>query len=83
MLFNIKVETKPAAPAVSLPGVTDGRAAAAAPTLSTPGLDAPAKPASLRYTAPSETGEAATKVERQAAAEPANRAERRTKKKNK
>ncbi|GAA3696619.1 preprotein translocase subunit SecA [Zhihengliuella alba] len=83
MLFNIKVETKPAAPAVNLPGVTDGRSAAAAPTLSTPGLDAPAKPASLRYTAPSETGEAATKEERQAAAEPANRAERRTKKKNK
>ncbi|MFB0833396.1 preprotein translocase subunit SecA [Arthrobacter halodurans] len=79
-LFNVEVEVKAPAP-VSLPGVTDGRGATLAPTLSTPGLEAPAKPASLQYTAPSEDGGASTRVERtRAEAEAANRAERRSKK---
>ncbi|MGJ9402325.1 preprotein translocase subunit SecA [Arthrobacter sp. KK5.5] len=80
-LFNVEVEVaKPAR--VTLPGVTDGRGATLAPVLSTPGLDAPAKPATLQYTAPSEDGGASTHVERTAAedAESANRAERRGKK---
>ncbi|GHD00875.1 preprotein translocase subunit SecA [Zhihengliuella salsuginis] len=78
MLFNIKVETKQQS-SVNLPGVTDARSATEKPAFATPGLDAPAKPASLQYTAPSETGQAATKVERQAAEKPVNRAERRSK----
>lgn len=78
MLFNIKVESQQQS-SVNLPGVKDARSATEKPALSTPGLDAPAKPASLQYTAPSETGQAATKVERQAAEKPANRGERRAK----
>ncbi|GER24352.1 protein translocase subunit SecA [Zafaria cholistanensis] len=75
-LFNAEVQV--AAPsAVSLPGVTDGRAATLAPTLKTPGLEAPAKPATLRYTAPTEDGGAETHIERTA---PASRAERRAQK---
>ncbi|MGG5752477.1 preprotein translocase subunit SecA [Zafaria sp. Z1313] len=79
-LFNLEVQVAEPAP-VSLPGVTDGRSATLAPTLSTPGLEAPAKPASLQYTAPSEDGGASTRVERSAQEAPAgNRAERRGKK---
>jgi preprotein translocase subunit SecA len=75
-LFNAEVQV--AAPtAVSLPGVTDGRAATLAPTLKTPGLEAPAKPATLRYTAPTEDGESETHTERTT---PASRAERRARK---
>ncbi|WP_102158021.1 preprotein translocase subunit SecA [Zhihengliuella halotolerans] len=78
MLFNIKVETKQQA-SVNLPGVKDARSATETPSFVTPGLDAPAKPASLQYTAPNETGQAATKVERQPAEKSGNRADRRTK----
>ncbi|GAA3683282.1 preprotein translocase subunit SecA [Arthrobacter ginkgonis] len=75
-LFNAEVQV--AAPtAVSLPGVTDGRAATLAPTLKTPGLEAPAKPATLRYTAPTEDGESETHTERTT---PPSRAERRAQK---
>ncbi len=63
MLFNIEVETRPA-PEMSLPGVTDGRAVTTEPVLNTPGLEAPARPATLRYTAPEESGEASTHIER-------------------
>ena len=65
MLFNIEVETRPA-PEVSLPGVTDARSMTTEPMLNTPGLDAPARPSTLRYTAPEESGEAATHIERTA-----------------
>ena len=63
MLFNIEVETKQA-PEVSLPGVTDARSMTSGPVLNTPGLDAPARPSTLRYTAPEESGEASTHIER-------------------
>ncbi|GAB3651719.1 preprotein translocase subunit SecA [Zhihengliuella somnathii] len=78
MLFNIKVETQQQEK-TGLPGVKDGRSVTEVPTLKTPGLDAPAKPATLQYTAPSESGQAATRVERDTSAEKksANRAERR------
>ena len=68
MLFNIEVETRQA-PAVSLPGVTDARSMTNEPVLSTPGLEAPARPSTLRYTAPEESGEAATHIERTQGAE--------------
>lgn len=73
MLFNIEVETRPA-PEVSLPGVTDARSMTSTPVLNTPGLEAPAKPSTLRYTAPEESGEAATHIERTpgASSKPAN-----------
>lgn len=78
MLFNVKVETQQKE-TTGLPGVKDARSVTQTPTLKTPGLDAPAKPATLQYTAPSESGQAATRVERDTSAEkkPVNRAERR------
>lgn len=78
-LFNLEVEVAQPTP-VTLPGVTDGRGATLAPTLSTPGLEVPAKPATLQYTAPTEDGVASTHVERVAKEEAANRADRRAKK---
>jgi len=63
MLFNIEVETRQA-PEMSLPGVVDGRSVTTEPVLNTPGLEAPARPATLRYTAPEESGEASTHIER-------------------
>lgn len=81
-LFNLEVEVAPPAP-VSLPGVTDARSATTTPVLNTPGLEAPARPASLQYTAPSEDGEAESRVERAAADDSkasGNRADRRSKK---
>ncbi|MBG6085611.1 preprotein translocase subunit SecA [Zhihengliuella flava] len=78
MLFNVKVETQQKE-TVGLPGVKDARSVTQTPSLKTPGLGAPAKPATLQYTAPSESGQAATRVEREKSAEskPSNRAERR------
>lgn len=67
MIFNIEVETKQT-PAVSLPGVTDARSVTTEPTLNTPGLEAPTRPSTLRYTAPEESGEASTHIERAAGA---------------
>lgn len=56
-LFNLKVERQQPAP-VNLPGVQDARAVTESAPLATPGLNAPSRPATLRYTAPSEDGEA-------------------------
>ncbi|MUK01765.1 preprotein translocase subunit SecA [Vibrio cholerae] len=62
-LFNLDVEVS--APATTgLPGVTDGRGVVQAPVISAPGLDAPAKPATLNFTAPNAQGEAEMHVER-------------------
>lgn len=66
-LFNIEVEVTAPAP-VSLPGVKDGRVVTGGPVLNTPGLDAPQRPAQLQFTAPTEDGEASTRIERSASA---------------
>ncbi len=62
-LFNLDVEVSAPA-ATGLPGVTDGRGVVQAPVISAPGLDAPAKPATLNFTAPNAQGEAEVHVER-------------------
>ncbi|MHA7143096.1 preprotein translocase subunit SecA [Arthrobacter sp. TmT3-37] len=62
-LFNLDVEVS--APAqTGLPGVTDGRGVVQAPTIKAAGLDAPAKPATLNFTAPNAQGDAEMHVER-------------------
>ncbi|TKV29693.1 preprotein translocase subunit SecA [Arthrobacter sp. NamB2] len=62
-LFNLEVEVS--APAqTGLPGVTDGRGIVQAPTIKAAGLDAPAKPATLNFTAPNAQGDAEVHVER-------------------
>ncbi|MPY09539.1 preprotein translocase subunit SecA [Arthrobacter bussei] len=62
-LFNLEVEV--AAPAqTGLPGVTDARGIVQAPTIKAAGLEAPAKPATLNFTAPNAQGEAEMHVER-------------------
>ncbi|AUZ87540.1 preprotein translocase subunit SecA [Arthrobacter agilis] len=62
-LFNLDVEVS--APAqTGLPGVTDGRGVVQAPTIKAAGLDAPAKPATLNFTAPNAQGDAEIHVER-------------------
>ncbi|MHA7278920.1 preprotein translocase subunit SecA [Arthrobacter sp. MDT2-2] len=70
-LFNLDVEVS--APAqTGLPGVTDGRGVVQAPTIKAAGLDAPAKPATLNFTAPNAQGDAEMHVERnKVQAEPA------------
>ncbi|MDQ0735536.1 preprotein translocase subunit SecA [Arthrobacter agilis] len=77
-LFNLEVETS--APAqTGLPGVTDGRNVVQAPTIKAAGLEAPAKPATLNFTAPNAQGEAEMHVERnrtQAAAAGGKKAKR-------
>jgi preprotein translocase subunit SecA len=62
-LFNLDVEVS--APAqTGLPGVTDGRNIVQAPSIKAAGLDAPAKPATLNFTAPNAQGDAEVHVER-------------------
>ncbi|GAB2894027.1 preprotein translocase subunit SecA [Neomicrococcus lactis] len=56
-LFNLKVERQQPAP-VNLPGIKDARSLTESAPLSTPGLNAPERPATLRYSAPAEDGEA-------------------------
>jgi preprotein translocase subunit SecA len=65
-LFNLEVKVAQPAP-VGLPGVTDGRVAVAAPTVTAAGLERPQRPASLQFTAPSERGGAETRVVRSGA----------------
>ncbi|WP_026533495.1 preprotein translocase subunit SecA [Arthrobacter sp. H41] len=69
-LFNLDVEVS--APATTgLPGVKDARGLVQSPTIKAAGLDAPARPASLNFSAPNAQGEAETHVERQGAEKPA------------
>jgi preprotein translocase subunit SecA len=72
-LFNLEVKVKEPAP-TGLPGVTDGRSAVRAPEITAAGLEAPQRPASLQFTAPTVTGEAVTRVERQNPGKPGNQA---------
>ncbi|MEC5198016.1 preprotein translocase subunit SecA [Arthrobacter sp. PL16] len=65
-LFNLDVEVS--APAqTGLPGVKDGRGIVQTPTIKAAGLDAPAKPATLSFTAPNAQGDAEMHVEREKA----------------
>ncbi|BBE23343.1 protein translocase subunit SecA [Arthrobacter sp. MN05-02] len=62
-LFNLEVEVS--APAqTGIPGITDGRGVVQAPSIKAAGLDAPAKPATLNFTAPNAQGDAEVHVER-------------------
>lgn len=61
-LFNLEVQSQQ--PATSLPGVQDGRAATMTPVLNVKGLEAPRQPATLRFSAPSDSGEVTTQVRR-------------------
>ncbi|HXF02665.1 MAG TPA: preprotein translocase subunit SecA, partial [Arthrobacter sp.] len=65
-LFNLEVQVQQPAE-VTAPGIADARAAAG-PQIVAAGLEAPQRPASLQFTAPTATGEAETRVERQNAA---------------
>ena len=62
-LFNLDVEVSPPAQ-TGLPGVTDGRGIVQVPTVRAAGLDAPAKPATLNFSAPNAQGDVETHVER-------------------
>jgi preprotein translocase subunit SecA len=61
-LFNLEVQTAPAP--TSLPGVKDARGATMTPVLNVKGLEAPQQPATLRFSAPSDSGEVTTQVRR-------------------
>ncbi|GAA1670314.1 protein translocase subunit SecA [Citricoccus zhacaiensis] len=61
-LFNLEVQTAPAP--TSLPGVQDARSATMTPVLNVKGLDAPRQPSTLRFSAPSDSGEVTTQVRR-------------------
>ncbi|WOO98634.1 preprotein translocase subunit SecA [Micrococcus terreus] len=61
-LFNLEVQAQQ--PATSLPGVQDGRGATMTPVLNVKGLEAPRQPATLRFSAPSDSGEVTTQVRR-------------------
>ncbi|MFC7402033.1 preprotein translocase subunit SecA [Citricoccus sp. GCM10030269] len=61
-LFNLEVQKTPAA--TSLPGVDDARSATMTPTLNVKGLEAPRQPSTLRFSAPSDSGEVTTQVRR-------------------
>ena len=64
-LFNLEVKVNQ--PATSLPGVAaDARGAVQGPQITAAGLEAPQRPAALQFTAPSVSGDAETRVERQA-----------------
>jgi len=64
-LFNLEV--KVSQPVTSLPGVAaDARGAVQGPQITAAGLEAPQRPAALQFTAPSVSGDAETRVERQA-----------------
>ena len=65
-LFNLEVQTAPAP--TSLPGVKDARTATMTPTLNVKGLEAPQQPSTLRFSAPSDSGEVTTQVRRTGAA---------------
>jgi preprotein translocase subunit SecA len=56
------VQTAPAP--TSLPGVKDARTATMTPTLNVKGLEAPQQPSTLRFSAPSDSGEVTTQVRR-------------------
>lgn len=71
-LFNLEVQVQQPAE-VSAPGVADARAAAG-PQITAAGLEAPQRPASLQFTAPTASGEAETRVERQNSAKTADSA---------
>lgn len=61
-LFNLEVQAQQ--PATSLPGVQDGRGATMTPVLNVKGLEAPQQPSTLRFSAPSDSGEVTTQVRR-------------------
>jgi preprotein translocase subunit SecA len=61
-LFNLEVQTAPTP--TSLPGVKDARGATMTPVLNVKGLEAPQQPATLRFSAPSDSGEVTTQVRR-------------------
>ena len=61
-LFNLEVQAQQ--PATSLPGVQDGRDATMTPVLNVKGLEAPQQPSTLRFSAPSDSGEVTTQVRR-------------------
>lgn len=61
-LFNLEVQTAPAP--TSLPGVKDARSATMTPVLNVKGLDAPRQPSTLRFSAPSDSGDVTTQVRR-------------------
>ncbi len=79
-IFNLEVEVSAPAPS-GLPGVADGRGFVQGPTIKAAGLEAPAKPATLSFTAPNAQGEAEMHVERDKTQQAAPARGRKTRKK--
>ncbi|MER2138442.1 MAG: preprotein translocase subunit SecA, partial [Arthrobacter sp.] len=70
-LFNVEVQVSQPAVPEALQGVKDARGIVGQPVIKTPGLEAPEQPASLQFSAPNSQGQVETRVERTAAAKPA------------
>ncbi len=75
-LFNVEVQVSQPEVPEALKGLKDARGIVGGPVIQTPGLEAPEQPASLQFSAPNSQGQVETRVERTAAANPAQAASR-------